>query len=101
MAKKTKTEFSMACQHCGAKMPIYALKNGRFMAQCFGCGQIMFGPGPLLERLKYGDTVCPHKPELKPCKGGSTTWCPLCRVRAFVYSGVVDPRLGSRGSAPI
>lgn len=84
MAKKTRLDLSMTCQ-CGAKMPLYGLKDGRFMGHCFGCGLIMFGPSPLLERLRLGGVLCPHHPQPKPCKGGSTTWCPLCRVRTFSY----------------
>ena len=43
----------------------------------------------VLERLKYGvkyGEFCPHYPQPKPCKEGSTIWCPLCRVRSFSYN---------------
>jgi hypothetical protein len=84
MAKKTKTDYSMTCR-CGAKMPIYKIKNEQFFARCFGCGQITFGPFLLLERLRFTDNLCPHHPEPRLCKGGMTTWCPLCRIRCFIY----------------
>lgn len=86
MAKKTKTEYQMTCQQCGAKMAVYLIKDSRFMGQCYGCGSILFGPASLLERLKYTDTICPHHPDLKPCKGGVTSWCRLCRIRMFAYN---------------
>ncbi len=77
----------MTCQMCGSKMPARLLKGGsRFSAHCYGCGLQMFGPGLLLERLEYVDTVCPHTPELKPCKRAFTSWCPICRVRTFAYT---------------
>jgi len=86
MKKKMKAEFTMTCQQCGAEMSINLVKGGRrFSAHCFGCGLHMFGPVPLLDRLKYVNAVCPHKPELKACKRGLTSWCAVCRVRTFAY----------------
>jgi len=81
-----KSKYEIICQKCGAKMPVRLLKDGwRFSAHCPGCGLIMFGPSALLSRLESQDTVCPHNPELKPCKRGFTSWCPICRVRTFAY----------------
>jgi hypothetical protein len=84
MAKKTKTDYTMSCE-CGARLLIYKIKNEQFFARCFGCGQVTFGPISLLERLKFTDKICPHHPEKKHCKGGMTTWCPLCQIRCFIY----------------
>jgi hypothetical protein len=66
-------------------MPVYMVKDDRFMTHCFGCGQIMFGPSPLLERLKFSDYICPHNSAKTPYKGGWTSWCSLCRMRSFFY----------------
>ena len=86
MKKKIRTKFKMTCQQCGAKMSINLVKGGRrFSAHCFGCGLQMFGPAPLSDRLGYVDAVCPHKPELKACRRGLTSWCAICRVRTFAY----------------
>jgi len=80
------TKYTMICQQCGAKMSLHLVKNGRrFSSHCYGCGLHMFGPAPLLDRLEHIDTICPHRPELKPCKRGFTSWCGLCQVRAFSY----------------
>ena len=83
-AKKTPTEFSLDCS-CGAKAGVFALERG-FMGHCVSCGSITFFDNPaLLERLRFGGQLCPHHLEQKPCRGGQTTWCPVCRVRTFYY----------------
>ena len=85
-AKKTLTEFSLDCP-CGAKAPIFELERG-YMGHCISCGSIIFFDNPaLLERLRFGGQLCPHHPEQKPCPGGHTTWCPVCRIRCFFYNG--------------
>jgi len=35
--------------------------------------------------VNVGGKLCPHRLERKPCRGGHTTWCPICRVRSFIY----------------
>lgn len=83
-AKKKPTDFSLDCP-CGAKAPIFELERG-FMAHCADCGAItFFDNAQLLERLRFGGQLCPHHLEHKPCRGGYTTWCPICRVRTFYY----------------
>jgi len=82
--KKKPTEFSLDCP-CGARAPVFELENG-YMAHCADCGSVAFFKNPqLLERLRYGGQICPHNPEAKPCRGGHTTWCSVCRVRRFFY----------------
>ncbi len=84
-AKKTPTEFSLDCP-CGAKALIFELERG-YMAHCVACGAITFFDNPaLLGRLRYGGQLCPHDPKPKPCRGGHTTWCPVCRIRIFYYN---------------
>lgn len=83
-AKKKPTEFSLDCP-CGGKAPIFELERG-YMAHCPDCGAITFFDNPaLLERLRFGGQLCPHHPEQKPCRGGSTSFCKVCRVRTFYY----------------
>lgn len=83
-AKKRPTEFVLDCP-CGAKARIFELERG-FMAHCADCGAItFFDNAQLLERLRFGGKLCPHHLEHKPCRGGYTTWCPICRVRTFYY----------------
>ena len=80
--KKKPTELVIDCR-CGAKARVFELEKG-FMAHCPGCGALTFFHNPeLLERLRFGGQLCPHRPEPKPCPGGSTTWCPTCRTRTF------------------
>lgn len=82
--KKQATEFSIDCP-CGEKARIFELERG-FMARCLGCRAITFFDNPqLLERLRLGGKLCHHKIEPKACRGGRTTWCPVCRVRTFLY----------------
>ena len=84
--KKKTTEFTLSCP-CGAKAPVFQLGEIRYMAHCPGCGALTFFNNPLLlERLRYGGELCPHRLEQKPCKGGFTTWCDKCRVRCFKKS---------------
>lgn len=86
-AKKKRTEFHLDCP-CGSRAPIFELERG-YMAHCIDCGSIaFFDNSQLLERLRYGGELCPHHPEAKPCRGGHTTWCPICRVRTFFYDSV-------------
>ncbi|MBI2853344.1 MAG: hypothetical protein HYX87_00300 [Chloroflexi bacterium] len=69
---------------CGAKARVSALGTRGFMAHCAACGTLtFFKNADLLERVRYGGPLCPHKPERKPCPGGHTTWCLICRVRTF------------------
>ncbi len=85
MTKKIPTEFFLDCS-CGAKAQIFSLGDRGYMAHCPGCGMITFFHSPqLLERLRFGGQLCPHHPERKPCPGGHTTWCSICRVRTFYY----------------
>lgn len=83
-AKKKQTNFSIGCP-CGTKAPIFELERG-YMAHCLNCGAITFFDNPqLLERLRLGGRLCHHHLEQKPCRGGHTTWCGICRVRTFYY----------------
>ena len=80
---KQTTEFSITCR-CGAKARVFAIGEKGYMAHCPGCGALtFFRNSDLLERLNYGGSLCTHKLELKPCTGGKTTWCLVCRVRTF------------------
>jgi len=84
--KKILTEFSLGCA-CGEKAPVFELEKG-YMARCTGCGAITFFVNPqLLQRLRFGDKICTHELQSKPCRAGYTTWCPTCRVRHFSYDG--------------
>jgi hypothetical protein len=82
---KTKTNILINCP-CGAKAMIYQIRQCRWFAHCPSCGRITFiYSAQVLERVKAGGKLCPHNPELKPCKDGVTTtsWCKKCRVRIF------------------
>ncbi len=82
--KKIPTEFFLDCS-CGAKGQVFELERG-YMTHCPGCGTMTFFHNQqLLERVRLGGQLCPHHPECKPCPGGSTSWCPVCRVRTFHY----------------
>ncbi len=82
---KKLTEFSLDCP-CGVKARIFELEKG-YMAHCLSCGAITFFDNPqLLERLHFGGKLCHHQLEQKPCRGGHTTWCSLCRIRTFYYN---------------
>ena len=84
--KRTKkpTGFSLDCV-CGSKAAIFELEKG-YMAHCPSCGAVTFFDNPiLLKRVEFGGKLCPHQLEKKPCRGGHTTWCPVCRVRSFIY----------------
>jgi hypothetical protein len=73
------------------------LMNCKVEGNCLRTGKGVYGSLPelrsgnffdnplLLERLRFGGRLCPHKLEKKPCRGGHTTWCPTCRVRSFIY----------------
>lgn len=81
-SKKKPTDVTVECS-CGAKARVFELDKG-FMAHCPGCGSLTFFHNPeLLERLRFGGQLCPHHVEAKPCPGGYTAWCPVCRVRTF------------------
>ena len=81
--KKTLTQFSLTCS-CGAKVPVIELAGKGYMAHCAGCGTLTFFHNPsLLARLGFGGELCPHHPERKPCPGGLTSWCDICRIRVF------------------
>lgn len=81
-AKRKPMELVRECR-CGAKARIFQLEKG-YMAHCPGCGTLTFFHSPeLLERVRFGGELCPHRLEQKPCPGGHTTWCPVCRVRTF------------------
>ena len=83
--KKRPTEFHLTCS-CGAKARVFELGEKGFMAHCPACGALCFFHDPeLLERLRFGAQLCPHELKPKPCPGGHTTWCPICRVRTFYY----------------
>ena len=83
---KKATEFFLDCS-CGARAQVFELGEKGYLAHCAGCGSLTFFHNPvLLERLRFGGQLCPHQPEQKPCAGGHTTWCPVCRVRSFYYS---------------
>jgi len=83
---KKRTEYNIRCDECDAKVSVFASGNNRWFSHCAGCGKMWFGSNPdILERLKHSESVCFHKPPRKPCKGGYTTWCPLCRIRTFSY----------------
>ena len=83
--KKKPIDFSIECP-CGEKAAVFELEKG-YMAHCPNCGAVTFFDNPqLLERLRFGGKLCPHRLEAKPCRGGHTTWCPICRVRSFYYS---------------
>lgn len=85
MAKKKLTEFKLGCA-CGAMAPVFDIGEKGYMAQCVGCGSTTFFRSPtILQRLRYGNTACPHHPPVKPCKTGFTSWCRICRVRTFYY----------------
>jgi len=76
-------EITYQCRSCGAKAQIFELEKG-YMSHCPGCGRLTFFRGSiLLERVRLGGDLCPHQLEPKPCPGGYTTWCPLCRCRTF------------------
>ena len=82
--KKKATEYTLDCD-CGEKAAVFELEKG-YMAHCPGCGGVTFFDNPmLLERLRFGGKLCTHQLEKKACRGGHTTWCPICRVRSFIY----------------
>ena len=84
--KKTETATGLfvPCP-CGSKAGITETKWG-YHSHCPHCGRLTFFKSDvLLEKVKLGaKSVCDHGIELKPCKGGSTSWCPICRVRTFL-----------------
>ncbi len=94
---RKRTNFKVKCDECGALASVFTAGESRWYCHCHGCGKKWFGSDTdLLERLKHSDTVCHHNPATKPCKGGYTTWCPLCRVRTFSYA---QDALQSKSSA--
>ena len=83
-AEKRLTEFSTGCD-CGENAPVFELEKG-YMVHCPNCGAVTFFHNPaLLLRLRFGGKLCSHQLEAKPCRGGHTTWCSLCRIRTFHY----------------
>ncbi len=83
-AKKKPTEYSIDCP-CGEKARVFELESG-YMAHCINCGSLTFFDNPqLLERLRLGGKLCHHQLTRKPCRGGRTTWCTLCRIGTFYY----------------
>ena len=83
---KTRTNIYLDCP-CGAKAAVFQNAESRWFAHCVSCGRLVFWSNhQLTERIKAGGKLCPHKPELKPCKDGvtQTSWCKACRVRTFV-----------------
>ncbi|MDP2858549.1 MAG: hypothetical protein Q8P50_11310, partial [Bacillota bacterium] len=82
---KQLTKFQLRCR-CGAAASVFMRKDARFMGHCPDWGGLTFFSNPvLLERLRHGLPLCPHEPEPKACRSGSTTWCLKCRVRTFLY----------------
>ncbi|MFC1910431.1 hypothetical protein ACFLXC_03960 [Chloroflexota bacterium] len=82
--KKKPTDLFLECR-CGAKARVFELEHS-FMVHCAACGALTFFHNPeLLERLRLGGQLCPHRPEPKLCPGGHTTWCSICRIRSFIY----------------
>ncbi len=73
---------------CGAKAGVWESSRGFWWAHCPNCGRMVFWRNKAhTEKLKFGaKSICPHEPELKPCKNEQTltSWCKLCRVRTFV-----------------
>jgi len=85
-SNKKPTDFSLTCV-CGAQSRVHSIGEKGYMAHCPACGALTFFRNEdLLERLNYGGSICPHKIDPKPCTGGRTTWCPICRVRTFYPS---------------
>ncbi len=84
---KLKTDLYLQCS-CGAKSPVVQTKE-RWYSHCVCCGRMTFWSNPMLtERLKYGGELCSHKPAVKDCKGGKTSFCDLCRIRTFIPGGM-------------
>jgi hypothetical protein len=82
VTKRRSMDLVLDCR-CGAKACVFELEKG-YMAHCPGCGSLTFFHNPqLLERLRFGGQLCPHQLGKNPCPGGTTTWCPICRVRTF------------------
>lgn len=78
------TDLFVPCV-CGSKARVTKSKHG-FYAHCLSCGKLFFWKNSsLTERISLGGQLCAHKLEAQPCKGGFTTWCPICRVRTFSY----------------
>ncbi|MBN1368084.1 MAG: hypothetical protein JW967_09175 [Dehalococcoidales bacterium] len=84
MAKKSKIDLNLNCS-CGAKSPVIQTAESKWYSHCISCGRLTFWSNPMLtERLRYGGKLCPHNPESKDCKGGKTSFCPVCRIRVFL-----------------
>jgi transcription elongation factor Elf1 len=84
-SSKTLMELALICP-CGEKAKVFERNKKGYMAHCLSCGAITFFDNPqLLERIRFGGKLCPHQLEEKPCRGGHTTWCSLCRIRTFYY----------------
>ena len=87
---KKLTGLSLTCS-CGAAVQVVELAGKGYMAHCAACGALTFFHNPvLLERIKFGGQLCPHHPERKPCPGGLTSWCDICRVRIFYRNSEGD-----------
>jgi hypothetical protein len=83
-ATKKATDLQLDCS-CGEKARVFESQKG-YMAHCLKCGAITFFDNPqLLERLRFNGKLCHHQLDEKPCQGGHTTWCSLCRIRTFYY----------------
>ncbi len=89
MSEKKKTKIRTGiladCQ-CGAKGMVYQTGQCRWFFHCPACGRLAFiSSAQVFERVKAGGKLCPHCPELKPCKDGKSqsSWCGICRTRVF------------------
>ena len=72
---------------CGSKASVVETGWG-YYCHCLHCGRLsFFKSDAVLEKIKLGGPLCSHAPELKPCKGGQTSWCNLCRIRTFLPTG--------------
>ncbi len=80
---RKKTGLFISCP-CGSKAAVVETNWG-YNAHCTHCGKLIFWRNAqLTEKVELGGALCSHKPELKDCKGGKTSWCSLCRVRTFL-----------------
>lgn len=80
---RRKTGLFISCP-CGSKAAVVETGWG-YYAHCPHCGRLTFWRNvSLTEKVRLGGTLCAHSPKLEPCKGGSTSWCKVCRVRVFV-----------------
>ena len=81
--KGVRTDLTLTCP-CEAKSAVFQ-NASRWYSHCVNCGRMTFWSNPALTaRAEHGGKLCSHKPEVKDCKGGKTSWCKLCRVRVFI-----------------